>query len=766
MRSFALIFLGICFVCAPSLAAGTLNLAVRGLGPEYAIVRPADASPSEVYAAEEMRDFTERMTGVRLPIVIVGEVAEAPLPQKAVFLNSSRISSRVACPADLGEDGFRLKAEGQDLFVAGGKRGVLYGVYELLERYGGCRWYASWHTVVPKRDSFSVPDNLDDTQIPAFAHREPFWLDMFNDDFAARNRANGPSMRLEAKHGGCAGRFGRNLGNCHTFNFLLPPEKHFAEHPEYYSMVNGKRIKEKTQLCLTNTNVLRLVTAKVLDCIRKDPSADYYGVSQNDWMNYCECPQCAAVDDEEGSPAGTMIRFVNAIAEAVEKEYPDKIIETLAYQYTRKPPRKTRPRHNVMPCLCSIECDFSRPITSSGYQENVAFAEDIKAWHEISSRLYVWNYGTDFHFFPHPFPNVYSMQGNMKLFRANGVHAVFEQGCRHGPNAGFAELKAWLAAKWMWNPNAPMGALLDDFFSGFYGAGAQYMMQYFKKLHRRQISYTSADPSRWLNIHQDVPGPDIPLEFWDEADKLIACALAAVKGDVVRESNVLAARFGVDCVRLEYLRHGSVVDLSGLVASRLPEMQQIAKRVVAYYEKVGNIRINSIKQRDDMIIKAWRWIANCEAPARRDGVAEDSFFMLLRPGEGSEFVYDCAAEDGRALKLANNRPCWSVNFDMHNASFEGKRRCTLMARLRSDPVPGGRGTAVAVGIFDPVTDRKLCGTDIPAEAISESYKWYAIGSFNSDDLTVPSYLYVGDGYCDDGGRRSVEAVYLDKIRFE
>ena len=111
------------------------------------------------------------MTGVRLPIVEVKSATSAALPPKAVFLNMSRLSSQVSCPLNLGDDGFSLKVVEGDLLVTGGNRGVLYGVYELLERYGGCRWYASWHTVVPARDAFSVPDDLDDAQAPAFSPR-------------------------------------------------------------------------------------------------------------------------------------------------------------------------------------------------------------------------------------------------------------------------------------------------------------------------------------------------------------------------------------------------------------------------------------------------------------------------------------------------------------------------------------------------------------------------------------------------------------------
>ena len=763
-RKIALEILGLGLVGTLAASAGTLDLAVRGRAPEYAIVRAADASPSVKYAAEELRDFTEKMTGVRLPIV----TDDQPMPAKAIVLGRVRES----------DDSFRLLAKPPHLFVTGGKRGVLYGVYELLERYGGCRWYASWHTVVPARETFSVPDDLDDAQAPAFPHREPFWWDMFNGDFAARNRANGPAMRVGAKHGGPAGRFGGGLGNCHTFNRLLPPEKYFDAHPEYFSMVKGTRLKERTQLCLTNPDVLRIVTSNVLACIRKDPTADYYGVSQNDWYNYCECPACAAVDAEEESHAGTMVRFVNAIAEAVEKEFPDKIIETLAYQYTRKPPKKTKLRHNVMPCLCTIECDFSRPLPDSRYHQNVKFVDEIKAWHAQATRLYVWDYVTDFHCYPYPFPDAYALQGNVRFFRDNGVYALFEQGDRQGCNAGFAELKAWLLAKWMWNPDRPMKPLLDDFFVGFYGAGAPFVREYFEELHRLQIAYTSADTNRWLNCHQNIPSPDIPAEVWDRADALLEKAAAAVKGDKTLEFNVRTARFGVDYVRIEHFRkkRGAVVDLTGGTRSCVSgragarpspqvEISQLARRALAFVDEVKHMRLCSSLPRQEKILDAWRRLADGTNVARTDGVVEDAFLHLLRLGDGNERVDDPLAEDGHAAKIANPQPRWSVNFPMSDAAFAAGTRYSVQMRLRADLIPGRKGPAVTAGIYDPRTKKHVCSCSYAAEKLSGEYAWYTIGTFDPATLSDQAYLFVGDGYLDKSGKRYVPALYLDKLRF-
>ena len=67
---------------------------------------------------------------------------------------------------------------------------------------------------------------------------------------------------------------------------------------------------------------------------------------------------------------GTLLRFVNAVADAVAERYPDVLVDTLAYQYTRNVPKLTRPRRNVIIRLCSIECCFRHPLTDETCPEN------------------------------------------------------------------------------------------------------------------------------------------------------------------------------------------------------------------------------------------------------------------------------------------------------------------------------------------------------------------------------------------------------------
>ena len=111
---------------------------------------------------------------------------------------------------------------------------------------------------------------------------------------------------------------------------LVPPEIYFKDHPEYYALRDGKRLP--TQLCLSNPEVVKVVIQNLRREIAQNPAAKYWSVSQNDNRQYCMCDECRALDEKEGSHSGTMMNFVNQVAE----QFPDYMISTLAYEYTQE----------------------------------------------------------------------------------------------------------------------------------------------------------------------------------------------------------------------------------------------------------------------------------------------------------------------------------------------------------------------------------------------------------------------------------------------
>ena len=250
---------------------------------------------------------------------------------------------------------------------------------------------------------------------------------------------------------------------------LVSPEIYYHDHPEYYSQVDSKRIP--TQLCLTNPEVLEITVQNLRRKIAQNPAATYWSVSQNDNKNFCTCSNCKAIDDREGSPSGSIINFVNQVAE----QFPDKMISTLAYEYGRRAPKTLKPRENVNIMLCSIEAYRDKPIAQD--PTSADFVKDVEDWGKIAKDIIVWDYVIQFNNLISPFPNLHVLQPNLQFFAEHGVNAMFEQGNRE-VGGEFAALRAYMISKLLWNPNENADSVMNDFLKGYYGKAAPYIRQY------------------------------------------------------------------------------------------------------------------------------------------------------------------------------------------------------------------------------------------------------------------------------------------------
>ncbi|MCL2060953.1 MAG: DUF4838 domain-containing protein, partial [Oscillospiraceae bacterium] len=306
----------------------------------FAIAASERASASEIHAAEQLKTYLDKITSLDFPVgdrepgqkpIIVGWGAEA-----------EKLTGDLGVDA-LGDEGFAIKSTQDYIIIAGGRlRGTLYGIYEFLERLG-CRFFTPQCELVPSACDLSAPA-MDIKQKPLLEYRDHHYRFYFEyPDFAVKSRVNGHNCKMGAAQGGHI----PYAYFVHSFNALMPPEKYYDSHPEYFSLVDGKRLKDLPQLCLTNPDVLAIVVEQVKAKLRSMPEARIISVSQNDWDNHCDCDGCRAIDEREGARSGSLIAFINAVAEAVEPEFPDVVIDTLAYQQTRPAPKTLRPRHNV-----------------------------------------------------------------------------------------------------------------------------------------------------------------------------------------------------------------------------------------------------------------------------------------------------------------------------------------------------------------------------------------------------------------------------------
>lgn len=473
----------------------------------------AAASAPERTAANELAATLNRMTGATFHLS-----TNSPPPDQAILVGTGPAARRIFPEIrfdNLGAEELLMQTKGTRLLLAGGHpRGTLYAVSRFLQEQCGVRWWTPWADRVPRRSTLRI-GALEVRKQPAFEYRESFWYTAFDGDWSWRNGCNGHASRLTPEKGGLISY----KGFVHTFYPLVPPEKHFGDHPEWFSLVNGKRTTDRAQLCLTNPKLRDFMVERVKEWLREAPEAGIISVSQNDWYGACECAECKALDDAEGTHAGTMLAFVNYVAERIEPEFPGVAVDTLAYQYTRKPPRTLKPRPNVIVRLCSIECNFREPLD---HPSNAAFADDIRGWAKISQRLYIWDYTTDFAHYVQPHPNWFVLDANLRFFKGNAVRGVFEQGAYQSHGSEMAEMRAWVLAQLLWNPDQDGRKLIDEFLEGYYGPEVAPMVrQYLELMH-------DASKGHNLTCFSGTEAPHLRFKPLSEAEKIWGKAAAAV----------------------------------------------------------------------------------------------------------------------------------------------------------------------------------------------------------------------------------------------
>jgi hypothetical protein len=482
------------------------------------------------------------MSGARLPVI-----SDAVMPPGDLILvgrGKLTDSLKLNIPfGKLGDEGFALRTSGRHLVIAGGRlRGTMYGVYGFLDKLG-CRWFTREVSRIPKMATLRVGP-LDETQRPAFEYREPFFTEAFEKNWAARNRVNGASMKLDESTGG------KVTYNpfVHSFNLMIPAEKYFRLHPEYFSLIEGRRRAERGQLCLTNPALLRESVKNVLGWIQEHPEAKIISVSQNDWVGWCECDNCQRVEAEEGGVhSGPLLRFVNALAAEIEKKHPDKLIDTLAYMYTEDPPAKVKPRPNVRIRLCPMGACQSHPYEKC--PRNAYFMKNLRAWSKITNQLYIWHYNTDFSHYLQPFPNFDELAADIPMYKRYGVVGLFLQGA-YPPGGGGenAELRSYVMARLLWDPHTDADREVNDFLAAVYGRAAGHMRAYYDWMHQ-QVRFPPLGRGHHLYISNPPQAPYLSRGFLDRAEEIFRQAAAAADDETIRR-RVTQAKLSIDYVRL------------------------------------------------------------------------------------------------------------------------------------------------------------------------------------------------------------------------
>lgn len=270
----------------------------------------------------------------------------------------------------------------------------------------------------------------------------------------------------------------------------LVPDALFADHPEYFALQeDGTRSTD--HVCLSHPEVLSVAVANaraaILACER---DAKYLHVGQKDNTNYCHCPTCEALYKQYGAVCAPTLLFTNALAQALEGEFPDLTFTFYAYNETDRPPTKgdLRCRDNLAPVLCGLhKACRSHPLTACGavdgddgllnlYGEpEPTIAEDFARWTEVADATYIYDYTINFLNTAQFFNNLETMQSTMKYMRDIGITGYIYN-CGDGHYAAFNELRNYLLRQVQWNVDTDVSYHVDDFLAGYYGeAAAPYL---------------------------------------------------------------------------------------------------------------------------------------------------------------------------------------------------------------------------------------------------------------------------------------------------
>lgn len=501
-------------------------------------------NPNNLQAAEILNRFIYEMAGTNLPIVEINTKY-----QKNDILIGAKSTTDLDQLSSVKEDGFIITTDVKkhtiQILGHDTDNGVIYGVISILEDYFGIRYLSENSYTITKSADLSLPivNRVDN---PSFRYRQTQAYSMQTDPiYKLWHRLAQPQEVFAAGYW------------VHTFNKLLPAKVYGKEHPEYYAFMNGKRHPgDVSQWCLTNPEVFEIVANRIDSIFQANPDRHIISVSQNDSQIYCRCDECQKILDKEKSPVGPLIYFVNKLA----KRFPDKEFSTLAYLFSVPAPRHIKPLSNVNIMLCDI--DAYREVSLTENPSGQEFMKEMIAWSKITNNIFVWDYGINFDNYIAPFPNFHILQPNMKLFKQYGATMHFSQiaGSKGGD---FSELRSYLVSKLLWNVDADVETIINQFLTDFYGeAAAPYLYQYLKL---REKAMLESKIPLWIYdtpvTHKEGMLNDNYLtqykELFDKAEE-------AVKDEPIYLARVQEERLVIQYSELEIIRTKQHADKSDL----------------------------------------------------------------------------------------------------------------------------------------------------------------------------------------------------------
>ncbi|MBQ9500723.1 MAG: DUF4838 domain-containing protein [Lentisphaeria bacterium] len=713
-------------------------------GAEYAVVVARDAILPEQTAGKELQKFLSVLTGREVIISSPGQ--ENAVRYKFYIGQTDEIKKalKIRNFNSFKPDEIRLLRQGDDFYLTGDRpRGTLYAVHTFLEDFCGMRFYAPDETYFPEK--FILPEKVDLSFAPCFMIREtPFSALRLDNEFSARRKVNGHWQKTSEAWGGheTIWKF------CHTFHFLLDPEKYGKSHPEYYSEIDGVRRPVGNQLCLSNKNMRRELIRNIRHILQENKNIKVISVSQDDNRGYCRCRECRLLAERYGNlQSGALVDCLNEIASALEEEYPEVLFETLAYEYSVDPPRNIVPRKNVVIRLCAADCDYGNFLGSG---KNSDFRDALKGWNKLTGNLMVWNYVSLFgnHMIPNPNWGLHGR--NLRFFKEHGVIAVFNQS-GGGETGDFSPLRAYVNSKLLWDPDLDEWTLIREFVENYYGkAAAPFIMQY---LDLMKIDYKRQKAD--FKLTWNTPASDW-LSFEDmEKARSLMCKASEVSTGKYR-ARVKTAQIAID---FAFLLHP---ETRSRYRSDLAVPRQVLENFCAgtrHVKKYGEgLELASLKKSLRQLYGIREKLSRKELPEEFKDIPEEDIVMIPQT---DLTAYEDKVRTFRMegfIRMRADHKGWLIQFPGLGMRTQNEGRWKVYAQMRTGGAPTTSGYAFQAGFYYPDT-RKTVSRRYPFKAAAGGgFKLVPIGEFVSGQDNA--YFFCAPAGNDSASPIDFKALYL------
>ena len=433
----------------------------------YTIALPEGADEQEERAALQLNHYLAKIAGVEY----LTPAAEQPV---RVEIGGAADNDALRQRAAADESGYFVEVTGDTVRLAGTTpTATLYAVYHLLEHLG-CRWFMPGEIgeVLPSIATIALAP-MSVVEVPDFTGRALQALPKGSEDWELRNRLGGPYYP-----------------GSHSFNALVPPAQYFETHPEYYALVGDER--KPTQLCTSNPAVIAVVAENIIAIHRADPTKTWFGIGPNDGGGFCECESCRALDTGDRDPFANEISitdrflsFANDVAAQVHEVYPEIKFAFYVYANYMRPPLKVKPDPSIIPALAPISLCRLHGINDDVCPERKYWRALIEQWGAITSQLYHRGYCYNLAGPNLPINYTSRWTYEIPLCKRAGITGFRVESQGSWGNSGPL---LYVMARLMWDADQDPEALLDDYFTKFYGPAAKPMSSFWRRMDEARSS--------------------------------------------------------------------------------------------------------------------------------------------------------------------------------------------------------------------------------------------------------------------------------------